>query len=147
MVNLVVEPGEIVGLLGPNGAGKTTTFYSIVGFAAADAGHIFLDGVDITGLPMYRRALQGIGYLPQETSIFRKLSVEQNIRAVLETRGLGKDELASRLAQLLKELNLEARAAQARRRALGWRNTAGGDCPSTGDPTAIHAPGRAICRH
>ena len=112
MVNLVVEPGEIVGLLGPNGAGKTTTFYSIVGFAAADAGHIFLDGVDITGLPMYRRALQGIGYLPQETSIFRKLSVEQNIRAVLETRGLGKDELASRLAQLLKELNLEARAAQ-----------------------------------
>ena len=112
MVNLVVEPGEIVGLLGPNGAGKTTTFYSIVGFVNADAGHIYLDGVDITGLPMYRRALQGIGYLPQETSIFRKLSVEQNIRAVLETRGLGEDELALRLAQLLGELNLKARATQ-----------------------------------
>ena len=107
-----VKPGEIVGLLGPNGAGKTTTFYSIVGFVNTDAGHIYLDGVDITGLPMYRRALQGIGYLPQETSIFRKLSVEQNLRAVLETRGLAEGELACRLEQLLGELNLKALASQ-----------------------------------
>ena len=112
MVCVEVEPGEIVGLLGPNGAGKTTTFFSIVGFVNTDAGHIYLDGVDITGLPMYRRALQGIGYLPQETSIFRKLSVEQNLRAVLETRGLAKGELACRLEQLLGELNLKALASQ-----------------------------------
>ena len=111
-VNISVDPGEVVGLLGPNGAGKSTTFHSIVGFAAPDGGEILLDGVPITGLPMFRRAQMGIGYLPQETSIFRKLSVAQNIRAVLETQGLLKAEIAAREQALLAELNLSDRAAQ-----------------------------------
>ena len=111
-VNISVDPGEVVGLLGPNGAGKSTTFHSIVGFAAPDGGEILLDGAPITGLPMFRRAQMGIGYLPQETSIFRKLSVAQNIRAVLETQGLSKAEIAAREQVLLAELNLSERAAQ-----------------------------------
>ncbi len=111
-VSVTVDPGEVVGLLGPNGAGKTTTFYSIVGFVRADSGHIFLDDEDITDLPMYRRALRGIGYLPQETSIFRKLTVEQNIRAVLESNKLGGQELRRRLAELLAELDLESMSQQ-----------------------------------
>ena len=111
-VNISVDPGEVVGLLGPNGAGKSTTFHSIVGFAAPDGGEILLDGASITGLPMFRRAQMGIGYLPQETSIFRKLSVAQNIRAVLETQGLAKAEIAAREQVLLAELNLSERAAQ-----------------------------------
>ena len=82
-VSIAVESGEVVGLLGPNGAGKTTTFHSMVGFVTPDEGRIQLDEIDITDLPMYRRARQGIGYLPQETSIFRRLTVAQNIRAVL----------------------------------------------------------------
>ena len=111
-VSITVEPGEIVGLLGPNGAGKTTTFYSIVGFVAPDAGHIYLDGSDITHLPMFRRARKGIGYLPQETSIFSKLTVEQNIRAVLEVGGLDRAEQHRRLERLLDELDLRGRADQ-----------------------------------
>ena len=111
-VSVTVDPGEVVGLLGPNGAGKTTTFYSIVGFVKADAGQIFLDDEDITDLPMYRRALRGIGYLPQETSIFRKLTVEQNIRAVLESSKLGGQALKGRLAELLAELDLESMSQQ-----------------------------------
>src|SRR5215204_7093272 len=83
-VSLSVSRGEVVGLLGPNGAGKTTSFYSVMGLVKPDSGRIYLDGEDITKLPMYRRAILGLGYLPQETSIFRGLSVEQNIRAVLE---------------------------------------------------------------
>src|SRR5215208_6958139 len=83
-ISLSVAKGEVLGLLGPNGAGKTTCFYSIMGLVRPDAGRILLDGVDITGLPMYRRAILGLGYLPQETSIFRGLTVEQNIIAVLE---------------------------------------------------------------
>jgi lipopolysaccharide export system ATP-binding protein len=102
----------VVGLLGPNGAGKTTTFHSMVGFLTPDEGHIFLDDTDITDLPMYRRAHQGIGYLPQETSIFRRLTVAQNIRAVLETRGLERRALDTRLAELLAELDLMPRADQ-----------------------------------
>jgi lipopolysaccharide export system ATP-binding protein len=111
-VSVYVDPGEVVGLLGPNGAGKSTTFHSIVGFAAPDGGHILLDGVEITGLPMFRRAQMGIGYLPQETSIFRKLSVEQNIRAVLEARGMVKSEIGARARELLGELDLLDRANQ-----------------------------------
>ena len=101
-----------MGLLGPNGAGKTTTFYSIVGFVRPDAGAIYLDDEEITHLPMYQRARLGIGYLPQETSIFRKLTVEQNILAVLESRGLPAGERRARLDQLLTELNLTDRARQ-----------------------------------
>ena len=83
-VSLTVGKGEVVGLLGPNGAGKTTCFYSVMGLVKPDSGRIFLDGQDITELPMYRRAILGLGYLPQETSIFRGMTVEQNIRCVLE---------------------------------------------------------------
>ncbi len=111
-VNISVDREEIVGLLGPNGAGKSTTFHSIVGFTVPDGGEILLDGENITGLPMYRRAQMGIGYLPQETSIFRKLSVAENIRAILETRGLDRAQMAERQHALLAELDLVERADQ-----------------------------------
>lgn len=104
---LHVATGEIVGLLGPNGAGKTTTFYSILGLTKPDRGSIFLDKKDISGLPMYRRALMGISYLPQEPSIFRKLSVEDNLRAVLEIKGLPAAEIDEEVSRLLREFNLE----------------------------------------
>lgn len=105
-VDLYVSTSEIVGLLGPNGAGKTTTFYSILGLIRPEGGRILLDGQDISDLPMYQRARQGISYLPQEPSIFRKLSVEDNLRAVLEIKGLGRDEIESELKALLREFNL-----------------------------------------
>ena len=105
-VSLDVHQGEVVGLLGPNGAGKTTCFYSVMGLVKPDSGRIFLDGQDITELPMYRRAILGLGYLPQETSIFRGLSVEENIRAVLEVSEPDRDARAARLEQLLEEFGL-----------------------------------------
>lgn len=105
-VSLSVGRGEVVGLLGPNGAGKTTCFYSIMGLVKPDSGRIMLDGDDITGLPMYRRAILGLGYLPQETSIFRGLTVEQNIIAVLELSEPDKAERAARLEFLLDEFGL-----------------------------------------
>ena len=105
-VSLQVHRGEVVGLLGPNGAGKTTCFYSVMGLVKPDSGRIFLDGQDITGLPMYRRAVLGLGYLPQETSIFRGLTVEQNIMAVLEVSEGDKARRAQRLEQLLGEFGL-----------------------------------------
>src|SRR6185295_10224659 len=105
-VSLDVHRGEVVGLLGPNGAGKTTCFYSVMGLVKPDSGRIFLDGQDITELPMYRRAILGLGYLPQETSIFRGLSVEENIRAVLEVSEPDRDARAARLEQLLEEFGL-----------------------------------------
>src|ERR671913_2035684 len=105
-VSLHVERGEVVGLLGPNGAGKTTSFYSVMGLVRPDAGRIYLDGRDITQLPMYRRAILGLGYLPQETSIFRGLTVEQNIMAVLEVDEPDRDARADRLEQLLQEFGL-----------------------------------------
>ena len=105
-VNLDVASGEIVGLLGPNGAGKTTTFYMTVGLTAPDSGRVELDGTDVTDDPMYVRCRKGIGYLPQEASIFRGLTVEQNIMAILETTGLGAAERRTRLRELLAELNL-----------------------------------------
>jgi lipopolysaccharide export system ATP-binding protein len=105
-VSLSVGRGEVVGLLGPNGAGKTTCFYSIMGLVKPDSGRILLDGDDITGLPMYRRAILGLGYLPQETSIFRGLTVEQNIVAVLELSEPDKAERMARLEFLLDEFGL-----------------------------------------
>jgi lipopolysaccharide export system ATP-binding protein len=105
-VSLSVAKGEVVGLLGPNGAGKTTCFYSIMGLVKPDAGRIMLDGEDITRLPMYRRAVLGLGYLPQETSIFRGMTVEQNISAVLEMAEPDKATRAARLDQLLDEFGL-----------------------------------------
>jgi lipopolysaccharide export system ATP-binding protein len=106
-VSLTVDRGEVVGLLGPNGAGKTTCFYSIMGLAMPDQGRIMLDGVDITGLPMYRRAALGLGYLPQETSIFRGLTIEQNIMAVLEVSEPDKARRAERLETLLDEFSIK----------------------------------------
>ncbi|MGI6567512.1 MAG: LPS export ABC transporter ATP-binding protein [Firmicutes bacterium] len=106
-VSLEVNQGEVVGLLGPNGAGKTTTFYMIVGLERPDGGCIYLNGEDITSLPMHLRAQRGLGYLPQEASVFRKLSVEENIRAVLQLMDLTPAEQKRRLEQLLHEFDLE----------------------------------------
>jgi len=111
-VSMEVDRGSIVGLLGPNGAGKTTTFYMIVGFVRPDSGQVVLDGDDITSYPMYRRARKGVAYLPQEASVFRKLTVEENILAILETLPLTKSERERRLTQLLGELNIGHLAKQ-----------------------------------
>jgi lipopolysaccharide export system ATP-binding protein len=105
-VSVEVNQGEIVGLLGPNGAGKTTSFYMIVGLVKPDEGNVFLDDKNITDYPMYKRAQLGIGYLPQEVSVFRKLSVEDNILAILEMNNLSKVERKERLEQLLEEFSL-----------------------------------------
>ena len=106
-VSFHVDQGEIVGLLGPNGAGKTTSFYMIVGLIKPFSGHVYLDDMDITNFPMYRRAQAGIGYLAQEASVFRKLSVEDNIRAVLEFTKLSKAEQKDRMESLLEEFGLQ----------------------------------------
>jgi lipopolysaccharide export system ATP-binding protein len=106
-VSVKVEQGEIVGLLGPNGAGKTTTFYLITGLIRPDAGRVRLDGLDLTRAPMYERARAGIGYLAQEPSIFRKMTVEENILAILETRRLGRDERQRQLDRMLDELSIK----------------------------------------
>ncbi len=105
-VSIEVKQGEVVGLLGPNGAGKTTTFYMFIGFIKPDGGKVLLDTQDITRLPMYERARRGIGYLSQEPSVFRKLSVEQNILAILQMQKLNKKEREERLENLLKELDI-----------------------------------------
>jgi lipopolysaccharide export system ATP-binding protein len=109
-IDLTISPGEVVGLLGPNGAGKTTTFYMIVGLIKPDDGKIFLDGEDISGYPMYKRARKGLNYLPQEPSIFRKLTVEENILAILETLDLSDEERNEKLSELLGELDLTSLA-------------------------------------
>ena len=106
-VSVTVKQGEIIGLLGPNGAGKTTTFYMVVGLIKPDEGSVFLNEEDITKLPMYKRAQMGIGYLPQEASVFRSLSVEDNILAVLEMTKLSKEERLLKLESLLDEFNLQ----------------------------------------
>jgi lipopolysaccharide export system ATP-binding protein len=105
-VSLDVVSGEVVGLLGPNGAGKTTCFYMIVGLVAADGGRIFVEGRDITRLPIHRRARLGLSYLPQEASVFRRLTVQENVRAVLELMGLEPSALEARLDELLGELHI-----------------------------------------
>jgi lipopolysaccharide export system ATP-binding protein len=105
-VSIQVKQGEIVGLLGPNGAGKTTTFYMIIGFIKPEGGKILLDSEDITNLPMYERARKGIGYLSQESSIFRKLTVEQNIMAILQMQKITREERDERLQSLLRELDI-----------------------------------------
>jgi len=105
-VSITVRTGEIVGLLGPNGAGKTTIFYMVVGLVRPDKGRVFLDHLEVTEQPIFKRARLGMGYLPQEPSIFRKLTVEENIMAVLETLELSRSEREERLAELLDELNL-----------------------------------------
>jgi lipopolysaccharide export system ATP-binding protein len=105
-VSLDVGSGEVVGLLGPNGAGKTTCFYMIVGLVPVDAGSIHLDGSELTHLPIHRRARLGISYLPQENSVFRRLTVEENVQAILELQGLPPEAIEQRLVELLKDLNI-----------------------------------------
>lgn len=105
-VSLYVNSGEIVGLLGPNGAGKTTTFYMIVGLVKPNTGHVFMDGIDITSKALYERGRMGLGYLPQEASVFRNLSVEENIEAILEMRSLTKNEQIEKRDQLLEEFSI-----------------------------------------
>jgi len=105
-VSLEVRSGEVVGLLGPNGAGKTTCFYMIVGLVPVDAGRIYLDAAELTHLPIHRRARLGISYLPQENSVFRRLTVEENVQAILELQGLAPEATEARLAELLKDLNI-----------------------------------------
>jgi len=106
-VEIEVRQGEVVGLLGPNGAGKTTTFYMVMGLISPDAGKVFIDDIEITNLPMYKRARQGIGYLPQEPSIFRGMTVEENIKAILEFTGLTQEQQEEKLFQLLREMGIE----------------------------------------
>jgi lipopolysaccharide export system ATP-binding protein len=106
-VSVCVEQGEVVGLLGPNGAGKTTSFYMIVGLISPDSGRVIVDGEDITELPMYRRARRGISYLPQEASVFRKLTVEENLMAILETLSMRTGERRARMDTLIEQLGLE----------------------------------------
>lgn len=105
-VSIEVAQGEIVGLLGPNGAGKTTTFYMVVGLIKPDAGKVYLDSIDLTRMPMYKRARNGIGYLPQEASVFRNLTVEDNIRAILELTSLSRSDQRARLEVLIEEFGL-----------------------------------------
>jgi lipopolysaccharide export system ATP-binding protein len=109
-IDLSISPGEVVGLLGPNGAGKTTTFYMIVGLIKPDGGEIILDGEDISDYPMYQRARKGLNYLPQEPSVFRKLTVEENIMAILETLDMHEEDRKERLKELLGELDLTSLA-------------------------------------
>src|ERR1700758_2066068 len=106
-VSISVQQGEVVGLLGPNGAGKTTSFYIIVGLISPDTGEVLLDGEPITELPMYRRAQRGVSYLPQEPSVFRKLSVEDNLMAILQTLPLSGRERRERMMSLISDLGLE----------------------------------------
>src|SRR5947209_17883203 len=106
-VNINCRAGEVVGLLGPNGAGKTTSFYMIVGLVRPNGGRVFFSGTDVTNYPMYKRARLGMGYLPQEESIFRKMTVEQNIMAILETLSLSKAERKHRCEQLLQQFGIE----------------------------------------
>ena len=106
-VSLTVGRGEIVGLLGPNGAGKTTSFYMVVGLISPDSGKVMLDGIDLTSMPMYQRARHGISYLPQEASVFRKLSVEDNLMAILQTRRMTGRERRDKMNQLIDQMGLE----------------------------------------
>jgi lipopolysaccharide export system ATP-binding protein len=106
-VSVSVSRGEIVGLLGPNGAGKTTSFYMVVGLISPDSGKVLLDGVDLTGMPMFKRAQRGISYLPQEASVFRKLSVEENLMAILQTRRMTGRERREKMNRLIEQMGLE----------------------------------------
>ena len=140
--------GEVVGLLGPNGAGKTTTFYMTVGLTSPDRGRVFLDGEDVTDDPMYVRARKGIGYLPQEPSIFRGLTVEQNILAILETLDLDwRRTPRARLKELLAELNLTPLASAPALHALGRRAAARRDHARAGHVAALHPARRALRGH
>ena len=144
-VSLKIEQGEVVGLLGPNGAGKTTSFYMIVGLVRPDAGRVLVDEHDITRLPMYLRARNhGISYLPQEPSVFRKLTVEDNILAVLEAQELSWENRRTRTERLIEQLNL-GHVRKTRGYALsGGERRTGGDCALPGDRAGVYFAGRAV---
>jgi lipopolysaccharide export system ATP-binding protein len=125
-VSLGIVPGEVVGLLGPNGAGKTTIFYMIVGLVRPDAGTVYLNGEDVTRLPMHRRARMGLGYLPQEPSVFRKLSVRENILAFLEETPLSEGEREERLRELLSEMRISHV-----KETMGYSLSGGGRSPES----------------
>ena len=146
-VSLEIASGEVVGLLGPNGAGKTTTFSMVVGLTAPDSGRVLLDGTDVTDDPMYVRARKGIGYLPQEASIFRGLTVEQNILAILETLGSNGADRRTRLRELLAELGLTPLAKSPGLHAVGRRAAACRDHPGAGHLAEVHAARRAVRGH
>jgi lipopolysaccharide export system ATP-binding protein len=136
-VSIEISQGEIVGLLGPNGAGKTTTFYMVTGLIKPDEGDVYIDDVKITDLPMYKRAQMGIGYLPQEASIFRKLSVEDNIKAVLEMTSLSKAEQKDKLETLLDEFRLH-HVRKSNGDVLSGGEQAYRDCPRPGSRSEVH---------
>ena len=146
-VSIFVEPGEVVGLLGANGAGKTTTFYLMTGLERAEKGKIFLGERDITKLPLYLRARLGLGYLAQEPSVFRKLTTEQNILAVLETLGLTRKVRSARLEELLEEFHITQVRHTRAGRAFGRRTATHRNCPLFSHRTAVYSIGRTLCGH
>jgi ABC-type lipopolysaccharide export system ATPase subunit len=146
-VSITVGAGEIVGLLGPNGAGKTTTFNMVVGLVKPDGGAVKFQGRGITNLPMHRRARLGIGYLTQEPSVFRKLTVEENILAILETCKLSRDERAVRLEVFARGTGFDAAGQEQGVHAQRRRKTAAGNHPRAGDQPETAAAGRAVQRH
>jgi lipopolysaccharide export system ATP-binding protein len=145
-VSLVVRRGEAVGLLGPNGAGKTTCFYMITGLVPVDEGTIEIDGNDVTSMPMYRRSRLGVGYLPQEASIFRGLTVEENIRAVLEVHVKDKAEREKKLDELLDEFHIRKLRKSAAVSLVGRRTSPPGNRPRAGHRSDLHAARRAVRR-
>ena len=145
-VSIEVGPGEIVGLLGPNGAGKTTTFYMVVGLTPPDSGTVSLGDEDITELPMYLRAQRGISYLPQEPSVFRRMSVEDNLRAIFETLDLSHAEQERRIDQLIIDFGLSKVRRTKRGPALGRRAAPGRDRPGAGDQPVVYPSRRTIRR-
>ena len=146
-VALEIRQGEVVGLLGPNGAGKTTTFYMVVGLARPDSGQVFLGDEDITALPMYQRARAGIGYLPQEASIFRKLTAEENVLAILETRGLPGGRAARARPPAARGAGHPGDGPPARLHALRRRAAAARDLPGARGLAVVHPARRAVRGH
>lgn len=140
-VSINVKQGEIVGLLGPNGAGKTTTFYMTVGLVTPNEGKIFLNDMEITKFPVYKRARNGIGYLAQEASIFRKMTVEDNIRSVLEMTGRSVEYQKEKLESLISEFGLNKVRKNLGDQRFGWRAASCGDCPLSGDRSEVHYVG------
>jgi len=146
-VSLTVQRGEIVGLLGPNGAGKTTTFYMIVGIIPPDKGSIFFDNQTITHLPIHVRSRFGIGYLSQEPSVFSRLTVEENIMAVLETMPMSWNNRRRRLEELLQELNIEHLSNSKAYTLSGGEKKTAGDNKGIGEESFVHPAGRTVFRH